>query len=48
MLLLRVALVAAVCVPIIVAGVYWSTRRVSALNEKDTIVLADFSKQHWR
>jgi len=43
MLLLRVALVAVVCVPIIVAGVYWSTRRVSALNEKDTIVLADFS-----
>jgi len=42
-LLLRLALVAAVCIPVIVAGVYWSTRKVSALNEKDTIVLADFS-----
>jgi len=43
MLLLRLALVAAVCIPVIVAGVYWSTRKVSALNEKDTVVLADFS-----
>ena len=42
-LLLRLALVAAVCIPVIVAGVYWSTRKVSALNEKDTIVLADFT-----
>jgi DNA-binding winged helix-turn-helix (wHTH) protein/tetratricopeptide (TPR) repeat protein len=42
-LLLRMALVAAICIPVIVIGVYWSTRRVSALNEKDTIVLADFS-----
>jgi DNA-binding winged helix-turn-helix (wHTH) protein/tetratricopeptide (TPR) repeat protein len=42
-LLLRIALIAAVCIPVIVIGVYWSTRRVSALNEKDTIVLADFT-----
>ena len=39
----RMLLVAAVCIPIIVMGVYWSTRKVSALNEKDTIILADFS-----
>lgn len=42
-LLLRAALVVAISIPIIVIGVYWSTRRVSALNEKDTIVLADFT-----
>ena len=38
----RALLVAAVCIPIIVIGMYWSTRKVSALNEKDTIVVADF------
>jgi DNA-binding winged helix-turn-helix (wHTH) protein/tetratricopeptide (TPR) repeat protein len=41
--LLRAAMVIAICVPVIVVGIYWSTRRVSALNEKDTIVLADFT-----
>ena len=41
-LLLRALAVAAVCIPIIVIGMYWSTRKVSALNEKDTIVVADF------
>ncbi len=38
----RALLVAAACIPIIVIGMYWSTRKVSALNEKDTIVVADF------
>ena len=41
-LLLRVLAVTAVCIAVIVIGMYWSTRKVSALNEKDTIVVADF------
>jgi tetratricopeptide (TPR) repeat protein len=37
------AVVTVLCIAVIVAGVYWSTRRASALNEKDLIVLADFT-----
>lgn len=38
----RALLVTAVCIPVIVIGMYWSTRKVSALTEKDTIIVADF------
>ena len=40
--LLRALLVAAASIPIIVIGMDWSIRNVSALDEKDTIVVADF------
>jgi eukaryotic-like serine/threonine-protein kinase len=42
--LLRPALAVVVCIAaVVVAGLYWTTHRVAALNEKDTVVLADFT-----
>ena len=41
-LLVRLALTAVGLLALVVFGVYWRTQRVSALTDKDTIILADF------
>ena len=41
-LLVRLALTVVGLLALLVVGVYWRTQRVSALTDKDTIILADF------